>query len=110
MQNPGVEEEREGKPAIGKTDELMDTKFLPLAGLTRQDVAVKNAICCRLNKSNELPPLDLEDCRKAVEHCSRAYLRIPEGARVIAQGLLPCMRPPGTGSPSTTRSQTGVAG
>src|SRR6185369_17020781 len=78
MQNPGEAEElgrrfvrwyggEEGsgeiwaedvpRPAIGKSGWELDNKFLPLAGLTRDDVEVCNVVRCRLNKSNDLPAL-----------------------------------------------------
>lgn len=86
-QNPGAEEEKAAQPFIGKTGQMMESKFLPLAGLTRDNLSIGNAIRCRLNASNELPPLDEAACRAAVEHCTRAHLRIPDGTRlIIAQG------------------------
>ena len=86
-QNPGAEEEKEGKPFVGKTGQMMESKFFPLAGLHRDGLSIGNAIRCRLNDSNELPPLDGEEPRKAVEHCSRAHLRLPESTKlVVTQG------------------------
>lgn len=87
-QNPGADEEREGRPFIGKTGEQQAKHFFPKAGLIRgENVSIGNAIRCRLNNSNELPPIKSTEMRQAIEHCSRAHLRRPEGARlVIAQG------------------------
>jgi uracil-DNA glycosylase family 4 len=86
-QNPGAEEEAQGLPFIGKTGQMMERSFFPLAGVSRDSISIGNAIRCRLNKSNELPPLDTIECRTAVQHCTRAHLRIPEGTQlVIAQG------------------------
>lgn len=86
-QNPGAQEEKDGKPFVGLTGQMMESKFLPLAGLDRSRISIGNAIRCRVNSANELPPLDQSECRAAVEHCTRAHLRVPEGARlVVAQG------------------------
>ena len=86
-QNPGEKEEAEGKPFIGPTGEMMEAKFFPLAGLDRSQVSIGNAIRCRLKGRNELPPIDEKIMREAVEHCTRAHLRVPEGTElVIAQG------------------------
>jgi DNA polymerase len=86
-QNPGELEEKEGKPFVGKTGQMMESKFLPLAGLNRDQCSVGNAIRCRVNDSNDLPQLDGEEPRKAVEHCTRAHLRVPESTKlVITQG------------------------
>jgi len=83
-QNPGEEEEHAGQPFIGKTGQLQESKFMPLAGVTRADCSVGNAIRCRWMDSNELPPLDSSAfVKEAVEHCTRAHLRVPEGTRVI---------------------------
>src|SRR5262245_55839483 len=44
MQNPGDDEEREGRPAVGKTGQVMDAKMLPRAGLIRGQVTVANVL------------------------------------------------------------------
>ncbi len=86
-QNPGEEEEKAGKPFIGKTGQMMESKFFPLLGRDRSRMSIGNAIRCRLNGSNELPPIDQEVMREAVEHCTRAHLQVPEGTRlIVAQG------------------------
>lgn len=90
-QNPGADEERQGRPMVGATGQLQDERFLPLAGLERKDVSVLNVLKCRYiiggKKVNDLPPEDILE--QAVEHCTRAHLRIPEHiTNVILQGAL----------------------
>lgn len=86
-QNPGAEEERVGKPFVGKTGQMQEADFFPLAGLARGAVSIGNAIRCRLDDSNELPELDKPELRQAIEHCTRAHLKLPSGVRLlVAQG------------------------
>lgn len=86
-QNPGDEEEAQGRPFIGMTGEVWERKYLPLAGLTREDVSIGNIIRCRVGGSNELPTLASTDLRSAIQHCQRAYYRQPEGTRaIVTQG------------------------
>lgn len=86
-QNPGAEEESEGKPFIGKTGQLMDSQFLPVAGLSREQVSVGNAIRCRVHGGNELPPIDHVVTRDALVHCHTAHFRLPTKTKlIISQG------------------------
>lgn len=87
MQNPGAEEERQGRPACGKTGQALNETYLPLAGLSREEVSVCNVLKCRYGHSNELPPGDILE--QAVQHCTQAHLSIPQDAKlVITQGKL----------------------
>lgn len=83
MQNPGAQEEAQGVPAIGDTGEMMDRKYIPRMGLTREDVSVGNALRCRWGRTNELPKINETRLRDAIAHCHRAHTRIPEGTQVI---------------------------
>lgn len=86
-QNPGAQEEQEGTPFVGQTGQEMERTYLPLAGLTRSDISIGNALRCRWNNSNKLPDIQSKLARAAVEHCTRAHLRMPGGTRlVVAQG------------------------
>lgn len=73
LQNPGSEEERRGKPAIGATGLELDGTYLPKAGLTRgQDVSVGNALRCRARgangkRTNKLP--SGQTLAGALAHC-----------------------------------------
>src|SRR5207245_963376 len=56
LQNPGEQEEIEGKPAVGPTGQVLNQTLLPRAGLQRGvDVSVCNALRCRYNHQNKLP-------------------------------------------------------
>lgn len=87
MQNPGADEERLGVPACGKTGELLNKRYLPLAGLRRGQVSVANVLKCRLGNTNDLPTG--ETLAAAVKHCTEAHLRIPDSVdTIIVQGQL----------------------
>jgi len=103
-QNPGDMEEKgekvtgyQGKhtitephppaPLIGKTGFYQDREFLPIAGLQRTDASYDNAIRCRHNHTNNLPPLTNPQMREALEHCHRAYFKMPNSTElIVAQG------------------------
>lgn len=86
LQNPGADEERLGIPACGKTGEVLNGTFIPLAGLKRGPrVSVGNTIRCRYHNSNNLP--DPATVKAASEHCNAAYLSIPKSTKlVVTQG------------------------
>ena len=87
-QNPGAEEEREGKPFVGKTGQAMLNEYFPIANLVRgENVSIGNTLKCRWRKSNNLPiGKTLMD---AVAHCTKSHLRFPQSTRlVVAQGAL----------------------
>lgn len=84
------------QPLIGATGAIFNNRFLPLSGLTRDQVGVANAIRCRPGaslglKSDQLPPVSsaikLEtsdaDIVKALKHCQEAYLNIPTSCKTI---------------------------
>ena len=75
-------------PLIGRTGRVLDTQFLPLAGLNREDVSLANSIRCRLNHKNHLPPITQVVMQQAVEHCTRAHWRPPEGPGGSRAGLV----------------------
>ena len=80
-------EEDVPRPLIGKSGYELDHKFLPLAGLTRDDVECCNVVRCRLENSNDLPPLTTTMARNMVQHCQRAYWREPnESQTMVALG------------------------
>jgi DNA polymerase len=87
-QNPGSDEEKQGKPMVGKTGQAMEAKYFPVAGLRRgENVSIGNTIRCRWKDSNNLPVGRM--LANAVEHCTRAHLKIPASTKlVVAQGAL----------------------
>ena len=87
-QNPGEDEEKLGRPFVGKTGQEMMKTFFPAAGLIRgENVSIGNTIKCRWNHSNNLPTGKL--LSTAIEHCRTQHLRIPKETRLlIAQGAI----------------------
>ena len=86
-QNPGAEEVEQGRPFVGKTGQMMESKYLKDAGLTREDVSIGNAIRCRWRGTNELPKINETLIRSALAHCHAAHFRLPADIRlIIAQG------------------------
>lgn len=82
-----IYEADEPRPMIGKTGYELDKHFLPLAGLRRDDVECRNVVRCRLNESNDLPPLTTTMAREMVRHCQRSYWKEPnEGQTLVALG------------------------
>ena len=90
-QNPGADEEREGKPFVGATGETMARDFFPRAGLTRGvNVSLGNVLRCRWvsdgQRTNLLPRGAV--LRQAVAQC-RQYLALPTTTKlVVACGAL----------------------
>ena len=91
-QNPGVDEESQGRPLVGKTGQMFEARFLPLAKLERGvNVSLGNVLKCRWQvgskRINNLPPAAI--LKPAVEHCTREHLIIPRGTElVIGMGKL----------------------
>lgn len=86
-QNPGEDEEREGRPFVGKTGALMESEFFKRAGLSREEVSIGNAIRCRWRFGNELPPVEQKITQEALAHCTQAHFVLPEGTKlIVAQG------------------------
>ena len=87
-QNPGEEEEREGKPFVGKTGQVMMSRYFPAAGLIRgENVSIGNVLRCRWKRSNNLPTG--RTLYEAVERCNGVYLHIAPGTKlIVAQGAL----------------------
>ena len=71
------------RPLIGKSGYELDHKFLPLAGLTRDEVECTNVVRCRLENSNDLPPLTTTMARTMVQHCQRAYWKEPHDSQTM---------------------------
>ena len=85
-QNPGAQEEQDGKPFVGPTGKLLD-QILPLAKLTRESVSIGNALRCRVEGRDTLPPVINPTVQEAIQHCTRRHFTRPAGvALYIAQG------------------------
>jgi len=95
-QNPGEQEEAEGKPFVGKTGQTMEKTYFKLAGLERGRVSIANALRCRWQDSNELPPLVQPKqaqagkrgiAEEALLHCQKAHGYLPSGTKlIVSQG------------------------
>jgi len=87
-QNPGAEEEKLGKPFMGKTGQTMMSTYFPVAGLRRgENVSIGNTLRCRWQRGNTLPSGQV--LRHAIDVCTQNYLHIPPSTRlVVAQGKL----------------------
>lgn len=71
-------------PFLGPTGYQLDHTFLPLAGLSREDISVSNAIRCRWKGGNELPSGKV--LKEAIKHCSQ-YNVVPASVKVtVAMG------------------------
>ena len=85
-QNPGAEEEAQGKPKVGPVGQVEARDFFPKGGLSRGHVSLGNVLRCRWRHGNQLPTGDT--LIRAVRHCTR-YLQIPASTRlVVAEGAL----------------------
>jgi uracil-DNA glycosylase family 4 len=106
LQNPGSEEERRGKPAIGATGDELNGTYLPKAGLTRGvDVSVANALRCRARgpngkRTNKLP--SGSTLASALEQC-RIHDRWAGHDLVVASGAAALSAVGGTGKVSEWR-------
>ena len=95
-QNPGEQEEVASRPFVGKTGQTMERTYFKLAGLERGRVSIANALRCRWQDSNELPPLvQLKQAQagkrgiaeEALLHCQNAHGHIPTGTKlIVSQG------------------------
>ena len=84
------------QPLIGPTGRQFTERFLPLSGLTRDQVSIGNAIRCRPGKAlgkepNWLPPITgtmkLEsskaDIVNALKHCQQAHFHPPASTELV---------------------------
>lgn len=89
-ENPGREEEAAGIPLVGKTGQMLEKTFLPLAGLAPYEIAKDNVIRCRYQppgkgeKTNGLPTGKMLDT--AITHCSQYDKPKDSFQLVIAMG------------------------
>ncbi len=62
-EKPGKNEDKVGRVFVGDTGKELDQTYLPLAGLTRDEVRVVNCVRCRLGGSNNKPtPTQVRAC------------------------------------------------
>ena len=58
---PGAEEDREGKPFVGKSGQLL-TKIIEAMGLKRENVYIANILKCRPPNNRDPLPHEIEKC------------------------------------------------
>lgn len=87
-QNPGEEEEKTGRPFVGKTGQAMINTYFPAGGLMRgENVSIGNVLRCRWQNTNNLPVG--KTLTAAIKHCTLVHLRIPETTKlIVAQGAV----------------------
>lgn len=74
-------------PFTGPTGLVLESEYLPLAGLERGRVNLANAQRCRWGRSNDMKPLKAPEQRAAIIHCQRAHGRIPTSTKlIVAEG------------------------
>ncbi|MBN1332663.1 MAG: uracil-DNA glycosylase [Synergistales bacterium] len=65
-EGPGAEEDREGRPFVGKAGKLL-TRILDAAGISRKEVFISNVVKCR-PPNNRIPSLEeMMACNKYLE-------------------------------------------
>ncbi len=87
---PGADEDREGKPFIGRAGQLLNRTFEAI-GINRNDVYITNIVKCRPPKNRTPLPCEMETCKKLLLNKQIKIIR-PQvictlGAAAI-QGLL----------------------
>ena len=83
------------QPFVGPTGYQLNKTFLPLAGLTRDDVSVANTIRCRWNNTNDLPKGKV--LKEALAYC-RQYDTKVEFKLTVAMGAVAWAALDGPGS------------
>lgn len=58
---PGVQEDEEGKPFVGRSGNLLN-KMITSMGLTREEVYICNAVCCRPPDNRKPEPAEILSC------------------------------------------------
>jgi DNA polymerase len=66
-EGPGVEEDRSGRPFVGKAGQLL-TKMIEACTFRREDVYILNTVKCRPPNNRNPEPEEIEHCREYFEH------------------------------------------
>src|SRR3990167_9610886 len=62
---------------------MMNREYLPLTGLSRDDVSLGNVIRCRPHHTNILPEIYERPLQDAILHCHQAHFKLPPKTRLI---------------------------
>lgn len=71
---PGYEEDRKGRPFVGKTGMEVDMTYLPLGGFRRRDAYFTNAIKCLPTGAKGKIELKNTKDKELLESCAQAHL------------------------------------
>src|SRR5574338_350241 len=63
-------------PFLGDAGYDLGRTYLPLAGLTRDDVSLCSVVRCRVGHGGPLPPLTHTAVRQAIQHCQQRHFSI----------------------------------
>ena len=62
-EGPGREEDRQGRPFVGRSGQLLDRLLLEEAGLQRHEVYIANVVKCRPPGNRDPLPEEIAACR-----------------------------------------------
>lgn len=66
-EGPGRDEDRQGRPFVGRSGQLLDRLLLEEAGLRREQVYIANVVKCRPPGNRDPKPEEIEACRPYLE-------------------------------------------
>jgi len=66
-EGPGEEEDRQGRPFVGRSGKLLDRLLLEEIGIPRSAVYIANVVKCRPPGNRDPLPIEIEACRPWLE-------------------------------------------
>lgn len=66
-EGPGVDEDKQGLPFVGRSGKLLDRLMLEELGITRDAVYIANVVKCRPPNNRDPEPDEIETCRPYLE-------------------------------------------
>lgn len=91
---PGKEENARGRPFIGKTGKEFNEHYLPLAGLTRDDIRITNVVKCFTTENSDSAKFQ-EMKRICSEFHLRREIQQQQPEFVVPMGAVACSLMPG---------------
>lgn len=88
---PGVEEDRQGEPFVGRAGQLLD-EMIRATGLRRQDVFIANVLKCRPPDNRDPRPAEAASCRSHLER----QIELVDPAIIVAVGRIAAQQLLGT--------------
>lgn len=71
---PGYDEDKSGRPFVGKTGREVNEHYLPIAGLRREDCTITNAIQCLPDRPGGKLKMSSEKDRALLNYCASFHL------------------------------------